>query len=161
MCLPTNISSPLCPSAWGHVHPTQRCGVLGTPPGSEGGAGGPLTAGQIQVGRKRPNVDFGHETGASPTLAPSPVRPHTRQAQETRWGPQEHHVPWFSEPSPSPAGTRGQVAPPSRARVSVLPHRDGEGVRVPRSEHPLGGPAKVTVISRQSGKPSKNGPQEP
>lgn len=121
-------------------------------------AEGPLMAGQVQVGRKKPNVDFGHETSASPTLAPSPIRPHTRQAQETRWGPQEPRAPWFSEPSPSPAGTHGQVAPSSRARVLVLSHRDGEGVRVPRSEYPLGSPTKVTVISRerprQSGKPT-------
>lgn len=95
-------------------------------------AEGPLMAGQVQVGRKKPNVDFGHETSASPTLAPSPIRPHTRQAQETRWGPQEPRAPWFSEPSPSPAGTwaGGSIFPSPSLSLVTQGWGGGEGPQV-------------------------------
>ena len=156
MRLPTNSSSLLCPSEWSSLPDVWS---IETHLARREGAGGPLMAGQVQLHRKRPYVDFGHETSAMPTLAPSPVRPHTRQAQERVRTPRTPCTTVLrAQPLTSRHTWAGGSTSPSPS-LSPVTHRWGGG-EGPQVRAPTRRPHKVTVISRerprQSGKPSKN-----
>lgn len=145
MHLPTSSNSPLCPPTWSPAWPhPEVCGAGAQLPQRAGTRGCSL---QGWCGCARDDqtlaLALALGTGLQPhIITPSPGRPRRRQVQETRQGP------------PRALGTVVHRAQPLMwAAGSTFPslghcHMGWGGVRVPRSECPSGGGARVPAISR-------------